>query len=181
MFFFVLFFFILLGLTNKGHNIYHVQTVSHWVFPEINSMGCRVAESFSINKDREAVLRFSWLASENNVDCIVVVVFFFVRVLICLIPFVIQASLWSCIPARCLSRRWSPCTMVFWLTVPPPSISKSRSSKTCRPTFRRKTQGCKKQTENVSFALAVAVLLQLSDIRQILMVAPSTMNWQWYQ
>lgn len=78
--FFFLLFFILLGLTNKGHNIYHVQTVSHWVFPEINSMGCRVVESFSINKDWQAVLRFSSLASENDVDCVVVVFLFFFAV-----------------------------------------------------------------------------------------------------
>lgn len=37
------------------------KTVSHWVFPEIDSVGCSAAESDfqhkdSINKDREAVL-----------------------------------------------------------------------------------------------------------------------------
>lgn len=55
------------------------------MFPETNSMGCRVAESFSINKDREAVLRFSSLASENNVDCIVIVLFFVFFVFLCVL------------------------------------------------------------------------------------------------
>ena len=81
---------------------------------------------------------------------------FYMSLLFILFP---QASLWSCIPARCSCLRWRPCTTASWQTVPPPSTSKSRSSKTSRRTFRRRTRGCRKRTENVSEAVVSVHIL----------------------
>lgn len=142
---------ILLGLTKIKVTIFIVCKI--WVFRQhgmlLESLTYSVDLQDSSSKSRD-LLEADFLAPAGGDEVDRDALFTFSDISLLFVILFPQASLWSCIPARCLCLRWRPCTMASWLTVPPPSTLKSRSSKTSRRTFRRRTRGCRKQTENVS-------------------------------